>query len=271
MKDILQLTNVTASYNGAPALEGVNLTVQQGDYVAIFGPNGGGKTTLLKCILGLLQPREGSVSVFGKPPTQARDRIGYVPQYATMRDTIPAKVADVVSMGCVASPCNNLLSMWKKPKNMLAEAEKALEQVGLGGMLQTRFADLSGGQRQRVIVARALMAKPAILLLDEPTANIDPQGKFCFYEFLGSLPQNITTIVVSHDLSIATSGFSALAVVNRTLHFERGGKLTPELLASLYGEHEPSCPMGTFIANAPNMFGSLNTIMPPNVTATGTK
>lgn len=264
MQHVLEIAGLCAGYNGTNVLQGVDLAVRQGDYIAVFGPNGGGKTTLLKCILGLLHPRAGTVKVFGQPAAQTRSRIGYVPQYATMRYSVPMSVQDVVLMGMIAKPYARIASLFRTSSVQLQAVEEVLEQVGLVDLRHRRIRELSGGQKQRVIVARALIAQPDMLLLDEPTANIDPQGKFCFYEFLGTLPQHITTIVVSHDLSIATSGFSALAVVNGTLHFDRGGSLTPELLATLYGQHEPNCPMGTFIANAPNIIPHMNDIIPPD-------
>jgi len=262
-EEVLSITGLHFAYNGGdPVLDNVNLTARRGDYIAILGPNGGGKTTLIKCLLGMLTPQRGSVRVFGKPPKEALGRIGYVPQYATARETFPITVLDVVLMGAMNGSSTIFTSGWKRGKGNAEKALHALQLVGMEGREKLTLRQLSGGQRQRVIVARALMGDPDLLLLDEPTANIDPQGKFCFYEFLASLPGHITTIVVSHDLSITASAFTGIAIVNRTLLYNRGNTLTEGQLAMLYGTHEPSCPMGTFISTVSSMFPTMTNLQP---------
>jgi len=264
-EQILSISGLNFAYNGSPVLEDVNLSVNKGDYIAVLGPNGGGKTTLIKCILGLLSPQAGTVSVFGQAPARVRHRIGYVPQYTTTQDNFPITVLDVVLLGAMNATTNIFSAHWKRSRGNVDKARNALHMVGLDGRENYRLHDLSGGQRQRVIVARALMGDPDLLLLDEPTANIDPQGKFCFYEFLASLPREITTIVVSHDLSIAASPFTGMAVVNRSLHYASGNALTQDLLAMLYGTHEPTCPMGSFINSVSNLFPDVGTMEPPHL------
>lgn len=252
---VIDISELTYTYPGASrftALDNLNFTVTQGAYIAILGPNGGGKTTLLKCILGLLTPQSGSIKVFGKKPSESVRNIGYVPQYATTKDLFPANLLDIVMMGAITSPFAFPFSR-KQRQNNKAKAVDALQKVGLSGKEKEKLCNLSGGQRQRVIVARALMSDPKLLLLDEPTANFDPSGKFCFYEFLAELPDDITTIVVSHDISIAASPFTGIAVVNRNLSYHEGENLTPEFLAHLYGTHDRTCPMGAFINNVPQM------------------
>ncbi|WP_066851553.1 metal ABC transporter ATP-binding protein [Halodesulfovibrio spirochaetisodalis] len=252
---VIDITDLRFAYPEAPrftVLENLNFTVPQGAYIAILGPNGGGKTTLLKCILGLLTPQAGHIAVFGRKPSESVRYIGYVPQYATTKDLFPANLLDVVMMGAISSPLLFPFSKQQRQRNE-QKAVEALEMVGLAGKEKERLCNLSGGQRQRVIVARALMSDPKLLLLDEPTANFDPSGKFCFYEFLAKLPDDITTIVVSHDISIAASPFTGIAVVNRNLSYHEGNDLTPEFLAHLYGTHESTCPMGAFIDNVPQM------------------
>ena len=252
---VIEIKGLTYSYPNAPSttvLDNLNFTVNKGDYIAILGPNGGGKTTLLKCILGLLAPQQGSISIFGKSPAESVCDIGYVPQYATTKDLFPATILDVVMMGAITSPFFFPFSRTTKKKRT-EKALQALDRVGLTGKESQRLSMLSGGQRQRVIVARALMADPKLLLLDEPTANFDPSGKFCFYEFLADLPDEITTIVVSHDISIAASPFSGIAMVNRSLSYHDGNDLPPDFLARLYGRHDATCPMGEFIHRMPEM------------------
>lgn len=250
--DISELTYTYPDTSRFTVLDNLNFTVTQGAYIAILGPNGGGKTTLLKCILGLLTPQSGNIKVFGRKPSESVRYIGYVPQYATTKDLFPATLLDVVMMGSITSPFLFPFSRNQRKKNE-AKAVDALQKVGLAGKEKEKLGNLSGGQRQRVIVARALMSDPKLLLLDEPTANFDPSGKFCFYEFLAELPDDITTIVVSHDISIAASPFTGIAVVNRNLSHHEGNDLTPEFLAHLYGTHDSTCPMGAFIHNVPQM------------------
>lgn len=250
--DIHGLTYAYPNTSEQIVLDDLNFTVNKGAYIAILGPNGGGKTTLLKCILGLLSPKEGTISIFGKSPAESVEHIGYVPQYATTQDLFPASILDVVMMGAITSPFCFPFSRATKKKNK-EKALESLEKVGLSGKESERLSTLSGGQRQRVIVARALMSDPKLLLLDEPTANFDPKGKFCFYEFLAELPDDITTIVVSHDISITASPFTGIAVVNRKLSYQDSSDITPDFLANLYGSHDASCPMGEFIHRVPEM------------------
>lgn len=264
-EQILSISGLHFAYNGVTVLEDINLDVNRGDYLAVLGPNGGGKTTLIKCILGLLAPQQGTVKVFGKSPDTVRHRIGYVPQYSTTRGSFPIGVLDVVLMGAMTEKSTIFSSCWKRTGKNTDKARQALHMVGLDGHEEDNLNDLSGGQRQRVIVARALMGDPDLLLLDEPTANIDPQGKFCFYEFLGALPKKITTIVVSHDLSITASPFTGIAIVSKTLRYATGNTLTQDLLAMLYGTHEPTCPMGTFINSVSNLFPGMDVIEPPHI------
>lgn len=237
-----------------PVLDHVDLVVERGEFLAVLGPNGGGKTTLLKLLLGLLAPRSGSVELFGGPPKAALWRIGYVPQHSTARLDFPVTVLDVVLMGLAGTRRGLLGRHWSRDALSVARAREALDQVGLADMERRTMGELSGGQRQRAVVARALMGQPELLLLDEPTASIDPQGSFCFFEFLGGLRGPHTLVVVSHDLSIATSAFSNVAFVNRTLLHSRGTGLTPDMLALLYGRHEKTCPMGAFISSVSGLF-----------------
>ncbi len=257
-EEILSLRDLRFAYpDGEVVLDDVSLSVHRGDYVAVLGPNGGGKTTLMKCILGMLRPQGGAVQVFGGAPDAARARVGYVPQCVTAREAFPLSVLDAVLLGGVHGAGTVFSSGWRRTRETVQKARQALSMVGLEGVDTRRFCDLSGGQRQRVVVARALMGDPELLLLDEPTANIDPQGKFCFYEFLASLPNSITTIVVSHDLSITASPFSGIAIVNRTLRYTPGNTLSPDQLTMLYGTHEPNCPMGSFITSVSHLFPGL--------------
>lgn len=250
----IRLDGVSFAYGPTTVLENVTFEVGRGDYLAVLGPNGGGKTTLLKLVLGLLPPLHGTVEVFGGPPRGAVSRIGYVPQYTVARLDFPVTVLDAVLMGMAGTRHGLAGRHWRRDEASMDKARTALRQVGLEGVEDRPFGRLSGGQRQRAVVARALMGDPEILLLDEPTASIDPQGKFCFYEFLGTLHGPRTIIVVSHDLSIASTGFTSVAFVNRTVLLGHGGGLSREMLQMLYGQHDPTCPMGSFIQSLSTMF-----------------
>jgi zinc transport system ATP-binding protein len=268
---VIAVRDLCFAYGDEPVLDHVDLTVERGEFLAVLGPNGGGKTTLLKLLLGLLAPRSGGVTLFGGAPQAALPRIGYVPQYSTARLDFPVTVLDVVLMGLAGTRRGLLGRHWSRDAASTDRAREALDQVGLSGMEKRMVGELSGGQRQRAVVARALMAQPELLLLDEPTASIDPQGSFCFFEFLGTLRGPHTLVVVSHDLSIATSTFSNVAFVNRTLVHSRGAGLTPEMLSMLYGHHEKTCPMGAFISSVSGLFPVLPKAedLPPGTLAGG--
>ncbi len=229
------------------ALDDVHFSIRKGEYLAILGPNGGGKTTLLKLMLGLLHPTQGHILLAGQAPQRTIPRIGYVPQYTQARPDFPISVMDAVLMGMIGTQKSLFTSHWRKDSATTDRVSVILEQVGLKGFEKSPFAKLSGGQRQRVIVARALISEPEILLLDEPTASIDPHGAFCFYEFLSSLQGSRTIVVVSHDLSITSTNCSAIAFVNRQVVVHRGSKLSPDMLHMLYGQHTACCPVESFI------------------------
>lgn len=254
---VVALENVDFAYSQSPkVLKGVDLYMPPGKYLAVLGPNGGGKTTLIKIVLGLLHPQRGKVRVFGHPPAQVRTRIGYLPQYAEHRDDFPVSVLEAVLMGVRTKRRWGLRYTPKEREKALA----ALEKVGLQGFADRLLNQLSGGERQRVFIARALAADPELLILDEPTSNIDPQGKFCFYEFLAQLKAEVSIIVVSHDLSITTAHIDSIACVNKTLLYNERPEVTQEMFDLLYGMHERhSCPMAGF---GPSQPGFLNRLQP---------
>ena len=168
MKEIpvISMKGVSFSYNGFRVLEDVNLTVKKGDFLSMVGPNGGGKTTLLKIILGLLRPKSGDVRVFGHSPVKVRSRIGYMPQHISLDALFPVNVLDVVLMGRLGSGKN--LGFYGKADETAALA--ALKEMELYDARDRSFSDLSGGQQQRVLIARALATQPELLLLDEPAS-----------------------------------------------------------------------------------------------------
>jgi len=212
---VIHIQDLTFSYEKEVVLEKIDLDVEERDFLAIIGPNGGGKSTLLKLILGINPLQKGTLSIFGKPPGKARAYIGYVPQNTNINTHFPIKVIEVVLMGHVGE---------KRPlfgygKDETACAMGALSQVGMEAYAQNKIGSLSGGQRQRVMIARALCAHPKILILDEPTASIDIAGQKEIYELLKILNRHITVIVVSHDISVILEYANKAAHINKKLSF----------------------------------------------------
>ena len=192
----VEIKNVSFSFGEVKVLDQVNLTIKDNDFLGIIGPNGGGKTTLLKIILGLLEPDQGEVRVFGQPPQQGRRQIGYVPQRMNFDRDFPISVWEVVLMGCL-SRRGMLQGFTDEDK---AEVKDALEKVGMLKFKDHPIGQLSQGQQQRVFIARALASSPKLLLLDEPTASVDPAVQKEFYSLLTLLNQHMPVVLVSHDI-----------------------------------------------------------------------
>lgn len=247
-KPVIDLEGVSFAYDSREVLSDVNLSVKAGDFMAVIGPNGGGKTTLVKIILGLLAPTRGTVRVLGADPRVERPAVGYVPQNAIIQPNFPVTVRDVVLLGLRRQ--GGLFSTRRWPGYTAAEKRKALEtldMVDMADLADRRFDALSGGQKQRVLVSRALISDPALLLFDEPTSNIDPQGKVCLFDLLSALSANITILMVSHDLISASTRITSVAVVNRRLIQNRSRELSPTMLELVYGTHDASCPLDEYI------------------------
>ena len=200
------------------------------DLVSLIGPNGGGKTTLFRLLLGLLKPNQGTIRIFGQHPDRARTRIGYVPQYARFDPSFPISVRDVVAMGRLG---NRSTGPYRTSDR--SAALEALEEVDLTDLGSRPFADLSGGQRQRVLIARALAAGPELLLLDEPTANVDRAAEAKLYELLRRLNQRLTILMASHDVGFVTKFVKQCLCVNRNVILHPTAKLDGGIIADLYG------------------------------------
>ena len=210
----LALDKVFFSYGKTLILNNVNILINPGEFVGIFGPNGGGKTTLLKLIMGFLKQDSGTVSLFGRPPEESRSLIGYVPQSNKVDRQFPITVEEVVQMGCLSKIrfLGTLNPIYKK------KALQALEQVGMLDKRHESFGQLSGGQAQRVLIARALAGDPKILLLDEPTASVDPNAEQEILSILSSLKGSITILMVTHDLQTILQKTEKLLCVHRDVH-----------------------------------------------------
>ena len=196
------IKNLTFKYHNEIILDNISLEIKKGDYVALIGPNGGGKTTLIKLILGLLKPTSGDIIL-------KTNKIGYVPQYTNFSLDVPIRVIDVVLQGILSK----FKFFYNKEDKKIALEKLAL--VGMENFSNKKISDLSGGQRQRVLIARALVSEPEILILDEPTSAIDIKGQKEIYKILKNL--NITKLIISHDINILLEGVNKVAWISKTL------------------------------------------------------
>jgi len=240
---VIEIKNLSFGYNGHQILKDINLAVKPGDFMAIIGPNGGGKTTLLKLILGLLEPAGGSIKVLGQPPIQAAHRIGYVPQEIHTNKDFPITVQNVVLMGRIQG--SRRLTRFTGADR--EAAEKALEQMDMRELRHCRMVELSGGQRQRVFVARALVSDPEILLLDEPMTNLDPERQAGFYQLLKALNEKITILMVSHELMVLSTYIKSVTCVNQKAYYHDSPEITREMLDEAY-----QCPVDLIAHGLPH-------------------
>jgi len=226
---IITVENLYFTYNGEPALANVSFRVEENEFLAIIGPNGGGKSTLVKLILGLLEPDRGIIRVHGKPPSKMAHCFGYVPQDVNINIDFPITVLDVVLMGRLRQ--GGRFSMSRKDRH---KALDVMETLGVREFAERKIKDLSAGQRERVFIARALAANPEILILDEPTASVDTEGKTELYHLLRELNETKTVIVVSHDLMIVSSYVKSVACVNQTVHYHPNNEITGAMIEMGY-------------------------------------
>jgi len=237
MRPYVDIEDVAFGYGDVPVLDGINLTVEPGDFLGIIGPNGSGKTTLLRIMLGLLEPTRGSVRLFGHAPASFRQwgRLGYVPQRAMLDPTLPATVHEVVATGLL--PTLGLFGRIRSAHKK--RIDEVLGQVGMDRHAAARIGTLSIGQQQRVLIARALVSKPELLILDEPTGGVDPEAQTSFYALLHHLnrERDVTLILVSHDIGVVAKEVTKLACLNRRLifHGRPGDFLSDAALTALYG------------------------------------
>jgi zinc transport system ATP-binding protein len=227
---IIEVKDVWFFYNGIPVLQEVNLTVRRGDFVALLGPNGGGKTTLLKLMLGLLKPERGAILVFGESPRESSHRIGYMPQHLHFNQSFPISVLDVVLMGKLRPGLG--WSRYSQQDKMAAQ--RALERVEMGEFANRRVGELSGGQQQRVFIARALVDEPEVLFLDEPTTSVDTKHQTDLFDILKELNETVTIIVVSHDIGIVSSHVKSVACVNQQVFHHDDAEIKEEMIELAY-------------------------------------
>jgi zinc transport system ATP-binding protein len=244
----ITLEHVSFAYDGVPALEDVSLEVAEGEFLGLVGPNGGGKSTLLRIVLGLLVPDAGRTNVFGLPPVRARGALGYVPQFAAFRRDFPVTVEETVLLGRLGKT-RALFGYSAQDREV---AHRVMEETGVTELSARPIGTLSGGQLQRTLIARALAGEPRILLLDEPTANIDLRAEGDIFDLLKTLSARMTIVVVSHDIGFISQYVTLVACLNRTLLCHTTSPLAGEMIEQLYSApvrmirhataHEPGHP-----------------------------
>jgi len=228
---IISIDNVSFSFDGPLVLDHVSLAVMKGEFLGIVGPNGGGKSTLLKLIMGLLESDSGRVAVLGKSPKRGRSAIGYVPQYAAFERSFPITVEDAVLLGLVGKSRR----IFGYSSDDCQRARAALRETETEDLKDRLLSTLSGGQLQRVLIARALVSKPEILILDEPTSNIDSRVEEDIFDLLKKLNERSTILVVSHDIGFISEYVTRVACLNRTLVCHETAAISGKTIEELYG------------------------------------
>lgn len=236
----IEINNLSVALSGRDVLKDISLSIDEGRFLGIVGPNGGGKTTLLRVILGLIKPSSGEVSIFGKPPEdilRTGSIFGYLPQTLKIEPNFPVRVIDVVMMGRYGKIG---MLRWPRGKDMEKTIE-CLSMMGIADLKDVPYGQLSGGQQQRVSIARALAVEPRILILDEPSTGIDVVGQEDFYHLLKGLQKrfNLTVLMASHDIGAITTYVDEIACLNHTFHYHGNplGALNEGVLTGLYGKN----------------------------------
>ncbi|WP_293647316.1 metal ABC transporter ATP-binding protein [Thiolapillus sp.] len=226
----IEIEDVSFSYGDIPVLDHISLEVPQLEFLGIVGPNAGGKSTLLKIILGLLRPQQGKVRVLGSTPRRARRNLGYVPQYPAFARDFPVTVEQVVLMGRLGQ--GRIIGGYSRRDREIAR--RVMIETEMDNLAQRRIDQLSGGQLQRALVARALACEPKILLLDEPTANIDMRVENELFDLLKILNKRMTILVVSHDIAFISGYVHRVACLNRTLICHHTEDIDGQVIQQLY-------------------------------------
>jgi zinc transport system ATP-binding protein len=228
----IEIDDLHFAYDRTAIFSNDRLYIRPAQFACVVGPNGGGKTTLLKLLLGLLEPGAGTIRVLGRPPRQARADIGYVPQHARMDSQFPVSVMDVALMGRLGKT-RRLGPYRRDDRRAVAQA---LDQVGLAGLIGRQFSELSGGQQQRVLIARCLSARPRLLLLDEPTANLDAKAERELLGLLQQLSRDLTVLLVTHDVGFVSELVNTVICVNHNIGVHPTAALTGEAITDLYDQ-----------------------------------
>lgn len=238
----IEVNNVYFKYEEVNILEEINFSVDDRDFVGIIGPNGGGKTTLIKILVGLLKPQQGEVKIFGKPVSKVKNLIGYVPQIFNFDPNYPISVEEVVLLGRLTADRKSF-----RNKTDLKIVHECLEKVGMIDSKHELIGNLSGGQKQRVLIARAIAVQPKILILDEPTASIDSRAGKNFYDLLDGLNKEMTIIMISHDIGVVSQYVKKIACLNKNLVFHDSKEISKEMLEQTY-----QCPVDLIAHGLPH-------------------
>ena len=225
---IIKVKNVSAWYGDFCALENVNFEIEEKDFTGIIGPNGGGKSTLIKILLGLKKPETGTVDI----RTDHKNPFGYVPQFTTFGKDFPVSVEETVLMGLLTKKAFPYVRFNRQDQKLACEA---MAKLGIEHLKVRRINSLSGGQLQKVMIARAVVADPPILILDEPVSNIDAKSEIEIYDLLKELNKEKTVIMVSHNTSIISSYFKTLLCVNKHVYHHDKSEMNGEELEKVYG------------------------------------
>lgn len=231
MGHVIEIENMSFSYGNVPVLEDITLRIEDEEFFGIIGPNASGKSTLLKLLLGLLEPDSGSIRILGRSPGDARLKIGYVPQYPTFRRDFPVTVEQVVLLGRLG--VTRGFGRFTRADKELAVT--AMEAVEIDPVATSPVAVLSGGQLQKMLIARALVCEPEILILDEPTAGIDLRAEENIFSMLKKYNDHMTIIVVSHDVAFISGYVDRVGCLNRTLVCHETGDISGKTIEELYG------------------------------------
>lgn len=244
IKTAVQIDNLSVHYNETPALAGVCLAVDDKEYLGVIGPNGGGKTTLLRAILGLVPVSSGTIKIFGRMPGKTGTLVGYVPQFTVLDKSFPVTVREVVLMGRLQQKLSLFHQFTVEDKNA---TDQLLDRVGMYKLRGRQISGLSGGEFQKMLIARALVMNPRLLLLDEPTASVDARSRDQIFQLLEELNESMTIILVTHDLLAVSSYVRMLACLNGCLVYHGGTELNEGVLNDLYG-----CPIDLIAHGVPH-------------------
>jgi zinc transport system ATP-binding protein len=244
METAIHIDNLSIYYGETAAITNVCLDVNQGEFLGIIGPNGGGKSTLLKAILGLIPITTGNIQIYGQAIEKNRTTVGYVPQFATMDRRFPISVMEVVLTGRLKQGLSPFMKYSNEDK---AIAYEQLKRVGINHLAKRQISELSGGEFQKLLIARALTVHPKLLLLDEPTASVDVNSKEQIYHLLKELNHEMTIVLVTHDLLAISSEVGKLACLNRKLVYHGEPQLNEHIVKELYG-----CPVDLIAHGVPH-------------------
>lgn len=227
---VIEINHVSFNYGMVPVLEDVSLKIYEDEFIGIIGPNASGKSTLLKLILGLLEPDKGAISKYNHDGKDLSNHIGYVPQHSSFPRDFPVTVGEVVMMGHIAS--SSRLFRYKSKEIELAK--QVMQKLEIESIEKRQIGELSGGQLQRVLIARALVCEPEILILDEPTSNVDMRAEEDIFLLLKNYSEHMTIIVVSHDIAFISGYVDRVACLNRTLVCHNTASISGKMIEELY-------------------------------------